>query len=213
MAAPQSVRLHQLVRRMFSLKESYDADVPESFMPVVQVSHEYEIDRLRLGDVHLWSVGNTRPASVGNRSLITIAAPAGVLVACKRFFLGGGATNKTWRFVWNLNTVTPRVSSVFPQHLDSRGSRITPGVAAAPAAPIVVEADTAAALPGPMIFQALAAAGITAVWDVDLLIWGGPVSSTFAGNWELQLWSEAVNDASTYSIFGYHRSLEPSEQY
>ncbi len=215
MAAPQSQRFQQLIRRLFSIKEGYDPDVISDFMPTLELSHLYEVDRLHLSDVHLWSVGNTRAAAALTRGLITLTARPNTIVLVKRCWLGGGpAANKVWRIVWNQTAGTPS-PQIFPQILDARGIPIIVGVAPQPANVIVQESDTAAGLPSPMIFQALTPAGGTSQWDLDLVMYGGsadPKTNT-APSWQLQFWSENVNESSTYSIFGLYRSIEPSEQY
>lgn len=216
MSEPTTNRFGQLVRRLFSIKGGYQHGVIEDVMPVVPVVLPFEIDRLHLAGVHLFSVGNTRAAAALTRSLITLTARPNSIAVVKRLFLGGGAAGpKTWRLVYIQTQVTP-APQIFPQQLDARAIPLVVGAAPQPANVVVQESDTAAALPGPMIAQISAnGPGGMQIVDLDLVLFGGAADpkSTSIPSWQLQLWSETVNEPSMYTILGYTRFIEPSEQF
>lgn len=217
MANPTTGRFHQLIRRLFSLKESYDADVPETFMPVMNLVHTIEYDKLRLSEVHLISGGLSQAApGVGNfNQWVLQAQPNQILVVNAIAPQNDAFLTSIFRVTWAFAAFGGGLGVTQAVHADGRAH--DPKGLAGPATPSAFfSAGATAVLPvGPFLLRHVTSA--SAWFDVFWVLYGGmadpktPVTSV--PSWRILITEEQANQQGNVSFRGFIRYIEPSEQY
>jgi hypothetical protein len=201
-----------------SLKESYDPSLEESFLPVVNLDHPLETDRLHLAGVELVSGGQNLVAVALSVGQYTIQARPNTILVIKRMLVQDGTafTATPFRATWAFLPYTPDAPASLAKHGDNRSLKIDgTGGDSAPVRFNTATIAIGAIPPGPPFVFRLISTALT--WfDTDLVLFGGiqkpdqPLGNT--SSWALQITAEVSADTNV-SFQGFSRVLEPSEQY